>query len=248
MNEVMIRPEFNNYPSIITYDKNNPSLHSPYCEFDLFFAQTRETLQDIDTFRYFLKNAESRFRASKEYKAYKNYLMQMGMNRCQEFGNITDEDADIELHHNVLGLFDICILITYHIINTVGKITTFDLIQLLIQEHYNNRVGCTFLSKTAHQVYTADSEGYIPPEMTFGKWWELLTEYKYGITYEIANKVIRYLKRYKDQMPLSINLPQQEQILSFARFNEYGTPVEEIGGLPMDEDLGYENNNYFGGY
>ena len=247
MNELIIREEFNKYPDIIRYNENNISVHSPYAETDIFFAQTRESLQDIDTFRSFLKNAESRFRASKEYKAYKSYLMSMGINRCQEFGNITEEDADIELHHNVLGLFDICLLITYHQINTIGCITTFDLIQLLIQEHYNNKVGCTFLSKTAHQIYTADSDGYIPPNMTFGRWWELLSDYKYGITFEIASKVIKYIKKYQDQFPLSINLPQRDEILSFAHFNEYGTPYEQVGYLPMDKELGYENNNYYDG-
>ena len=241
MGELMVREEYNQYPDIISFDKNNPTVHSPYSEVDIYFYQTIETLQDIDTFRNFLKNAESRFRASKEYKAYKSYLMSMGINRCQEFGNITDEDATIELHHNVLGLFDICLLITYHTINTVGCITTFDLIQMLIQEHYNNNVGITFLSKTAHQVYTADPEGFIPPEMTFGKWWELLSKYKYGITYEIANKVIKYIKKYQDHFPMSINLPQQEQILSFAHFNEYGTPLEDVGPLPGDRELDYEN-------
>jgi hypothetical protein len=241
MGELMVREQYNQYPNIISYNKDNPTVHSPYADIDIFFYQTIETLQDIDTFRNFLKNAETRFRASKEYKAYKSYLMSMGLNRCQAMGNITEEDANIELHHNVLGLFDICLLITYHTINTVGCITTFDLIQLLIQEHYNNRVGVTFLSKTAHQVYTNDPEGFIPPEMTFGKWWELLSEYKYGITYEIANKVIKYIKKYQDHFPMSINLPQQEQILSFAEFNEFGTPLDKVGYLPGDKELDYEN-------
>lgn len=241
MDELIIRDEYNLYPEIMSFNKDNPTVHSPYSEIDIYFYQTAETLQDIDTFRNFLKNAESRFRASKEYKAYKSYLMSMGINRCQEFGNITDEDATIELHHNILGLFDICLLITYHTINTVGCITTFDLIQMLIQEHYSNRVGVTFLSKTAHQYYTVDPEGYIPPEMTFGRWWELLSLYKYGITYEIANKVIKYIKKYQNHFPMSINLPQQEEILSFAQFNEYGTPIDKIGFLPGDKELDYEN-------
>ena len=247
MNEITIREEYNKYPSIITYNKKNPTVHSPYSDIDIYFYQTKETLQDIDTFRSFLKNAESRFRTSKEYKAYKAYLMSLGIDRCQAFGNITSEDADIELHHNILGLFDICILITYHTINTVGCITTFDLIQLLIQEHWNNRVGVTFLSKTAHQVYTVDPEGYIPPEMTFGKWWELLYNYKYGITYEIANKIIKYINKYKNNIPISINLPHQEEILNFAYFNEYGMPQNDCGYLPMDKELNYENSNYFKG-
>lgn len=233
MNDIIVRQEYNNYPDIISYDEKNPTVRSPYASFDLPFYQTRETLMDVDTYRNFLRNAETRFRATREYKAYKSYLIEyLGINRCQIFGNITTEDADIELHHNVLGLFDICLLICGHVINTVGMITTFDLVQLLIQEHFANRVGVTFLSKTAHQIYTNDPNGYIPPEMTFGAWWELLGYYRYGITFEIANKVINYIKKYQNQLPVSINLQQQEQILNFAYLNEYGVPKQDCGYLP----------------
>lgn len=231
-------PEYNLYPEIISFDNKNPTLRSPYATLDLPFYQTKETLNDVDTYRNFIKNAESRFRASKEYKAYKSYLMEyIGIDRCQEFGNITSDDATIELHHNILGLFDIALLISGHIINTVGYISTFDLIQYLILEHYNNRVGITFLSKTAHQIYTNDPDGYIPPEMTFGKWWELLYLYRFGITYNIAEKILQYLQKYQNKTPISFNLQLQEQILSFANFNEYGTPVEDCGYLPYEKEM-----------
>ena len=243
MNEITVYHEYNLYPEIITFDEKNPSLRSPYATNDLMFYQTRESLMDIDVFRNFLKNAESRFRRSAEYKAYKSYLMEKGIDRCQVFGNVTAEDAEIELHHNVLGLFDICLLITSHVVNTVGVISTFDLIQLLIQEHYANRVGVTFLSRTAHQLFTADSEGYIPPEMTFGRWWELLDRYKYGITYEIAYKVLNYLKKYQEKLPTSLNIMQQEEILSFAYFNEYGTPQADCGPLPYERE--FDNGGYY---
>lgn len=236
MNELstsVVHHEYNTYPGIITYDDKNPRVSSPYATSDLLFYQTRETLADVDTFRNFLKNAESRFRASREYKLYKHYLIEcLGIDRCQVMGNITTEDADIELHHNVLGLFDIALLITNHVINTVGIISSFDLIQLLIEEHKANRVGVTFLCKTAHQKYTNDPNAYIPPEMTFGKWWELLSIYRYGITYDIAAKVINYIKKYNNNLPVSISLPQQEQILSFAYFNDYGWPAQDCGYIP----------------
>ena len=41
MDELAIREEYNQYPDIISYDKNNPTLHSPYSEIDVFFYQTR---------------------------------------------------------------------------------------------------------------------------------------------------------------------------------------------------------------
>lgn len=241
MNDIIVQNQYNEYPDIITYDEKNPTISSPYSAFDLPFYQTKETLMDVDNYRNFLRNAETRFRATKEYKAYKSYLIEnIGINRCQVFGNITTDDASIELHHNVLGLFDICLLICGHIINTVGVISTFDLIQLLIEEHWNNRVGVTFLSKTAHQIYTNDPNGYIPPENTFGAWWELLSRYRYGITYDIANKIINYIKKYQENTHISINLELQDQILNYAYFNEYGVPKEECGSLPMEYYGGIE--------
>ena len=237
MDEIRVQEQYNPYPGIIQFDDKNPVLRSPYAPNDLPFYQTKESLLDVDNFRLFLKNAETRFRASKEYKFYKSYLIEnIGIDRCQIFGNITTEDAEIELHHNVLGLHDICLLISLHIVNTVGVISTFDLIQLLIQEHYENRVGVTFLSKTAHQMYTEGVDSYIPPEMTFGKWWELLSKYKYGITYDLANKVLKYIQKYQQNMPTTVNIPQQEEILSYAYFNEYGWPAEYCGAIPVTED------------
>ena len=67
MNEIScVQQEYNLYPDIITFNEKNPTVHSPYATFDLLFAQTRESLPDVDTFRRFIKNAESRFRASRE--------------------------------------------------------------------------------------------------------------------------------------------------------------------------------------
>ena len=240
----VIHPEYNQYPDIIMVDEKNPIVRSPYSPVDLFFYQTRDTLNDSNDFRRFIKSAEARIRASREYKAYKAYLIEtIGINRCQILGNVTMDDADIELHHNVLGLFDICLLIAMHTLNTVGQITTFDLIQLVILEHLNNRVGVTFLSRTAHQMFTEDADGYLPPEQTYGKWWELLSMYKYGITYDIAYKIIKYIKKYQDKMPTSINLEQQEQILSYAYLNTYGMPAKDCGEFVSEAEFA-ENGGY----
>ena len=35
------------------------------------------------------------------------------------------------MHHNIINIHDIAYIITEHILNTVGKITTFDLVELL---------------------------------------------------------------------------------------------------------------------
>lgn len=234
-NELVVANNLAEYKVDIDYDiislnDNNPCLSSPNATTDLPFYQTKDTLLDPEVYRAFIKNIESRFRRSKEYKNYKAYLMSMGNNHCQIMGNIeSDDKVDIELHHNILNLFDICILICEHVLNTIGFVSSFDVIQLLINEHFANRIPCTFLSTTMHQVYTnSGPEGYIPPEMTWGKWWELLAKYKYGITFDIAMKVNAYIDKYNAHFPPSINVPTQEQILSFAQYNEYGMDPQLI--------------------
>ena len=155
---------------IISINEYNPSLRSPNSQLDLPFYETKESLSDPEVYRAFIKNAENIFRRSREYKMVKAHLMSLGFNHCQIMGNIEDGDnVEIELHHNILNLFDIMILICEHVLNTVGMISTFDLIQLTIVEHIEHRVPITFLSATAHQMYTNDPNGYIPPDMTFGK-------------------------------------------------------------------------------
>lgn len=221
---------------LVTQEDLNPRLISPHSSFDIQFKQTRETLSDPDVYKSFIKNVERRFRASKEYKLYKSYLMDLGLDHCQVMGNIESGDnVDIELHHNIINLFDICILMCEHILNTTGYVTSFDLIQLLIYEHFSNRIGVVFLSTTAHELYTNDPNAYIPPSMTFGKWWELLDKYKYGITYDIANKVIKYISKYRNEIPLSINIIQNEQILNYAYLNEYGITTKPNKLLTQNE-------------
>lgn len=242
--ELQISTQYNQFPGIITYDEFNPSLKSPNSEFDLPFYQTRDTLMDVDIYKNFIKNSITRFRRSKYYKSYKSYLMSLGLDRCQVMGNITSDDvgdAGIELHHNILNLFDIALMITEHTINTVGMISSFDLIQMLIMEHYENNVPIVFLSQTAHQLYTDDPNAYIPPNMTFGKWWDLIYRYRYGITLDIAYKIVNYIRKYDSQLPISIDVTQQEQILNFAHYNEYGLPAQKCGYLP---DYGIEREVY----
>lgn len=228
-NEIKINDNY----SIYTEGELNPTIHSPSAPYDISFYSTKESLSDPEVYRNFIKNVETRFRNSPDYKTYKAYLMSLGFDHCQIMGNIQSEDGvDIELHHNILSLFDDCILICEHVLNTVGRISTFDLIQLLIHEHKNNRIPCCFLSTTAHQMFTNDSESYIPPDMTFGRWWELLAKYKYGITFDIANKVNKYIYKYQSQLPPTVQIIPQEQILSFAYYNEYGASVSPYDLTP----------------
>lgn len=195
MNEV----HYNPLPGIETYqDRMNPCLRSPNSSYSISFYQTRESLMDIDTYRTFLKNCESRFRKSTTYSNYKGFLIGLGMDRCQVHGFIhTDmEGVSIEMHHAIITLFDICLLITEHLLNTVGFVSTFDVVQALKEEHKANNIPLVMLSKTPHQVYHNDpGQFFIHPKMCFGKWPILIEKYKFGLTQDVAFKLLYYLKK-----------------------------------------------------
>lgn len=189
---------YNPVPGIETYQENmNPIVKSPNSTYSISFYQTRESLMDIDTYRNFLKNCESRFRHSVTYSNYKGFLIGLGLDRCQIHGFIHAdmEGVDIEMHHAILTLFDICLMITEHLLNTVGYVTSFDVVQALKEEHKANNIALVMLSKTPHQIYHANpTEFYIHPDMCFGNWPRLIEKYKKGLTQDVAFKLLYYLK------------------------------------------------------
>lgn len=225
--QVNVREDF---PGVFTYNDFNPTLSSPYNPYEILFSQTKESLMDVEVYRRFLYNAITRFRQSTFYKHYKAHLiMDLGIDRCQLHPHITvsgeDEMATLEMHHHVLSIFDIAFIITEHILNTYGTLTTFDLAELMRIEHENHRVCTVMLCKTCHEIYTSKNENFkIPATLGFGKWWEFLDRYKCGITRPIALKIYYMLK--EDLDPTANNqkimnlLKLRDNIVNWSENNE----------------------------
>lgn len=226
--------EYNHVPDImISYDDTcNPSLKSPNTPFEQPFRQTRETLSDIDYYKRFLENCISRFRHSKTYTNYKHYLYTLGLNKCQLLGNINTDLGDkinIEMHHNFLNIFDITLLITEHMLNTVGYVTTFDVVQALKEEHKNNNIPIVMLSKTAHQLFHNADGVILPARMCFGYWYNLLKRYNRGITIDIASKVAVFLQRsleYEQNYSIESDntmklLEVGNEVAQWSQYNQY---------------------------
>lgn len=191
---------YNNFPDIDIFESSvNPVISSSNCPYVLPFYQTRDTLIDVEVYRNFLKNAIQRFRHSRTYKNYKGFLMGLGLDKCQFHGNITAEMASIEMHHTIITIYDIAIIITEHLLNTHGMITTFDLAQAIRQEHIDHKIPLTMLSLTPHQLFHNNEDFYIHPDMAFGNWYEFLQKYHTGITQDIAFKILFYVKRAIDE-------------------------------------------------
>ena len=221
----------------VIYDMDfNPSVHSPNCSWDLQFYATEDSFVDIEFYKRFLDNAIHRFRTSRTYKNYKGYLMELGMNRCQILGNIDENMADIEMHHNFLTIFDVALMITEHTIKTKGHITTFDLVNLLKEEHKNNRIPLVMLTRTVHQLYHANEDFVIPAQYCFGYWQELLIKYNKGITRDIAYKCLNFIHKSIDIKQIGTNqqlageiLRLRDDIIDWSDLNEYGSTMRISG-------------------
>ena len=183
-------------PGIESYQEyGNPILSSPNCEYSIGFYETKESLIDVDSYRQFLKNCEMRFRKSKTYKNYKASLMEYGLDHCQVHGYINSTMATLEMHHAILTLFDVSMLITEHLLNTIGYVDTFMVVQALKEEHKNHNIALVMLSKTPHQVYHNDRSYIIHPDMCVGNWPALLEKYNKGLTQDLAFNLLYYIKR-----------------------------------------------------
>ena len=219
-----LREEYNPLPGIITYDTEvNPTIHSPSAEYDIPFYITKEYVMDIDLYRNFIKNCVYRFRRSRYYKQYKAYLMGLGLDRSQVLGNIDDTMADIEMHHAILTIFDITLMITEHLLNTVGRATSFDVIQLLIEEHHQNNIPIVMLDKTSHEMLHSDMDNFLPPSQVFGSWWNLIYKYRYGVSMDVAKKILMYISRYYKEYP-AMSVQLRTDIMNFSSYNTYGEP------------------------
>lgn len=223
--------QVNDFPDIVLEfdDSQNPTIQSPNCAFGISFYETPDTLADVDEYKRFLENAISRFRNSVLYKHYKDYIMNdVGIDHCQVLGNLDGEMVTLEMHHNFLTIYDIALMISESVLKRQGRISTFDLVQLLKEEHKNNNIPIVILSKTVHQEYHNTHEMYLPPKMCFGYWMDLILKYKDGLTIDIANKIISYLNYCLDyagitNKTLSNILELRDQLEDWSVYNDCGS-------------------------
>lgn len=206
MTENMIQLKENNFPDIqsINYG-GNPTIVSPNAEHYISLRQTRETLEDVDTYTSFVKSAVSLFRGSPFYNAYKAHLCDLGLNRCQYLSNLPTQGPDdkkapvtIEMNHVILTIFDIALIITEHVIRTYGSISTPELVLLIQQEHAEHRIPIVMMSKSVHEAYHSDPMFFVHPNLVFGKWWEFLQKYSLGIMPDTAAKIKYYIDKSEE--------------------------------------------------
>lgn len=217
---------YNPIPDIYFFENcGNPTLRSPSSPYEISFFQTRDSLNNPELYEDFIKNIISRFRKSKTYKNYKSFLYDIGLDHSQVHGHISSEMADLEMHHNILTVFDIAFVISEWFINTTGRVCSYDVITILKNVHKRHLASLIMLDETTHQEYHDDPMFWIDPKMCTPGWFQFLSEFHEGITKSIAFKIINYFDEALKNSNMTTEdngiLDVREHVLNWSHINEY---------------------------
>ena len=187
-------------PNIIynTDSKITPILdayNSLYC---IPYNKPESYFSNIDSYTNFIKGCEKLVRTNDRYSHYINYLKkEVKLDHCQVLKNVTDEDADIEMHHGpVFTLFDYCAIILEYFQYKKWKISTPRIADLVLTEHEMNRVQVVMLSSTIHEK-VHNREIFIHMDQAYGDLNAFIKKYAPVISNEYRTKLNRYIDRCK---------------------------------------------------
>lgn len=203
-------------------DKNiNVKANGGY--YELNFYKDKNSFTNPKTFEKFIKSVEKIVRTDPEgiYKSYIGYLKgDIGLNHCMVLKNITDEKADIEMHHGpVFGLYDICAIITDHLLAHDKKISTFKVAQIVLKEHTLNNIQVVMLSKTMHEAFHA-GKIFIHPSQAFGNLEKFVEKYKDGLSIYHWNQLESFYNLLEKNDSTENDLFKFQRMLSWNKTNK----------------------------
>lgn len=184
-------------PDII-YDKSNvtPIIDSNNSRYYIPYYKNDEYFNNYESYVNFIKGCERLVRTNDRYKKYIHYLKkEIKLNRCQVFKNITDEDADIEMHHGpIFTLFDYCAIVLEYFIIKKWKISTTKIADAVLDEHQKNRIQIVMVSSTVHEEIHKGNI-FINRHQAYGNLQEFIDKYDIAISDEYREQLNRYIDR-----------------------------------------------------
>ena len=138
-------------------------------------------LADEKSFKKYIQTLEKTVRSSFEYKALIQYLREyMDMNQCAFYQNVNNADTTkvrIEIHHEPLSLYDICLIVYNKRLAFNEPLDEDYVAKEIMYLHYNLMVGLIPLAETVHQLVHAQYL-FVPTTAVLGKYREFVNMYK----------------------------------------------------------------------
>jgi hypothetical protein len=180
---------------------NNPKIKSTIDDDVLKFYLNKNDLSDPDVFENFIKSVEKLVRTDERYKNYISELKSRGFN-CDVFqSGINNEifpNTAIEMHHGpMFTLYDICSIVTDHLLNDDQKVSTFKIANIVLHEHEMNNIQIVMgLTSTNHQL-VHDGKMFVHIDQSIGDVLTFIKKYKKGIRREHLYTLEEYLNLCK---------------------------------------------------
>ena len=194
-------------------------------------------LNDEKSFKKYMQTIEKCVRQSFEYRALINFLREyMDMNQCAFYQNVNNTDTTkvhIEIHHEPLSLYDICLIVYNKRVAFNEPLDEEYVAKEVMYLHYNLMVGLIPLAETVHQLVHAQYL-FVPTTAVLGKYREFVDRYQpYMIpeqletlehieestkVYDSDDAKLLLSKNYiYIDMSGSYNLPKTEDIISMVK-------------------------------
>jgi hypothetical protein len=181
-------------PDIVYDTGKSPIVDSPNSMFILPYEKDWEYFSNLESKTRFIKGCEKLVRKDTRYRKYINKLKrEVKLNHCQVLSGLTDQDCTIEMHHGpIFTLYDICEIVLDYFLEHGWRITTFEVADVVLKEHWKNHIQVVMLSTTIHQE-VHDRELFINMKQAWGDLNAFLKKYK--LNNDLKDKYNRYLDR-----------------------------------------------------
>jgi hypothetical protein len=233
MQDAAIKKSFVNDEKKVEFDISVP-------EFDIkvnHLASAEEL--DEKTIMY----VEKQIRGSNEYRSYVRYLKEeLDLTKCALLPaiDIKSTPVSLEFHHFPYTLFDITGIVGRSMISEAGEdgtVSTFDIAERVMREHFENHVGLVPLTETLHQMAHSGAVA-IPFDKINGNFRAFSDRYKDFIEPDFLDR-IEALERYNgsEEAKESNDFKLEKRI---ANYNvKYEREESEDGNVQQAEDTDY---------
>ena len=176
----------------------NPKIKSCVDDEVLKYYYSKDDLADPDEFDKFIYGCEMMVRKDERYDNYISYLKDLGFNKDVFQSKIDNDkfpDVSIEMHHGpIFNLFEICSIVTDHLLTNGEKVSTFKVADIVLKEHELGNIQVVMgLTKTNHQL-VHDGAMFVHINQSIGNILEFIKRYKNGIKREHLYTLEKYLK------------------------------------------------------
>lgn len=186
-----------NLPNIsFEKEKNNSTIDSPSSLYTIPFRKPQEYFSNLESKNYFIKGCEKLVRTNDRYKKYICHLKkEIKLDHCSVLKKLTDEDCDIEMHHGpIFSLYDYCTIVLNYYLYKGWKPTTFDIANIILEEHLQDHIHVVMLSTTIHEEVT-NRQIFLNVNQAWGDLGKFLKIYHDGLDRDLKEKYNRYMDK-----------------------------------------------------